>query len=655
MDKLGWVLLPLALVGVALAWLALRGKRPSRHQLNVGASLLLLAYLGCTAALGIFWVANQHLPVFDWHYLFGYATLLLLLVHLGFNFRIVWQTLRRRRTGPAPGQAAAMTSRRRPLLGALGLLGGALLTGGAFVLGLRHGRTELRVAAASGAAAGGDAATAWALVEQFHAFSAHSRSGVLRRAPGVDWGAAPPPFKSYPARPDRPPLALPAPQSMRPSGGGLGIDTAGALLWHTAGVSLRSGGIAFRTAPSSGALFATELYLAVRDASDLPPGLWHYDANAHALQPLREGMPDAAALGLRVADLPAEASAVVVATAVFRRSGHKYRDRSYRYVLADLGHALENLRVAGQALGIEARLQPWFDEAPIAATLGVDPAEEGVLALAVLMPGRSAGAWPLRPPDFDAAALQPRHFAAGGVAGMTWQAPSLPGAASAPLGLTDAMHRATSLRAGEAGAAAPTPRAAEPGESRALPTPAGAVAEPLPVIARRRSVRRYAAEPLSLQDLSAVLAAAGRAPAQLSSALRIDALSTAVAGLPPAAWRYDPVAHALRLTRHHDDSLRRRARAAALEQDVVGDAALVCVLSIDRAALAAEPAGAARGYRHAFLEAGLAGERLYLEGVARGLGVCAVGAFYDDEAAALAGVDAQREWVVHLVALGRPG
>jgi hypothetical protein len=31
---------------------------------------------------------------------------------------------------------------------------------------------------------------------------------------------------------------------------------------------------------------------------------------------------------------------------------------------------------------------------------------------------------------------------------------------------------------------------------------------------------------------------------------------------------------------------------------------------------------------------------------------CAVGAFYDDEAAALVGVDPGREWVLHFAALG---
>jgi nitroreductase len=75
------------------------------------------------------------------------------------------------------------------------------------------------------------------------------------------------------------------------------------------------------------------------------------------------------------------------------------------------------------------------------------------------------------------------------------------------------------------------------------------------------------------------------------------------------------------------------------------------VLSIDRAAFAADALGPARGYRHAFLEAGLVGERVYLEAGARGLGVCGVGAFYDAEAAALVGIDPAREWVVHFAAL----
>jgi nitroreductase len=99
-------------------------------------------------------------------------------------------------------------------------------------------------------------------------------------------------------------------------------------------------------------------------------------------------------------------------------------------------------------------------------------------------------------------------------------------------------------------------------------------------------------------------------------------------------------------------TLRRRSRAAGLDQDTIGDAAVVVVLAIDRAAFAADPAGPARGYRHAFLEVGRVGERLYLAAPTLGLGVCAVGAFYDDEAAALVGVDPAKEWVLHFASVG---
>ena len=438
----------------------------------------------------------------------------------------------------------------------------------------------------------------------------------------------------------------------------------GAVLWHTAGVSRRSGNIAFRTSPSSGALFSTELYVLVRAVAGIDAGVWHYDARAHALQRLPGALPSEAALGLEAGAAPGDTLAVVVATAIFRRSGHKYRDRTYRYVLADLGHALENLCVAAQALGVATTLLRRFDEAQAAALLAVDEAEEGVLALAVFRPAGAAHAgWagPLgasatlpvqaRALPADLPMLAPTPPAT------RWQPPALSTAGAAPLGVTDAMHRATSLRAAAWAAAVVPPAPAAPADALLpLPPPAppAAPADPLQVIAQRRSVRRYARAALPLQELSALLAAMGRPAPQLSGAIRIDVVTQAVQGLATASWRYDPAAHGLRMRVRHDGSLRRRSRAAALDQDVVGDAAAVFVLSMARAAFAADPSGPARGYRHAFLEAGLMGERLYLEAGARGLGVCAVGAFYDDEAAALTGVDPQQEWILHFASLGIP-
>jgi SagB-type dehydrogenase family enzyme len=623
-DKLVWVLSPIALAGAIVAVLALRGRLPSRAVLNVWFSLLLMVYVLATAGLGIFWVANQHLPVFDWHYVFGYSMLVLLTLHLAFNFRGVWQYFARWRRGAARPVAAATAgaTRRRPLIGALGLIGVAAASGVAYVIGLRHGRTELRVVAGAGATSG---EAALAVVEQFHAFSSHSRAGLLRRAASVDWGGPPPPFKAYA---NGRTMALPPPLRAARAAATLDVPVLGTLLWCTAGVNLTRGGILFRTSPSSGALFATEVYVAAGDAAGVPRGVWNYHGGEHALQAVPAGELQAL--------LPSGASAALWFTAIFRRSGHKYGDRTYRYVLADLGHALENLRAAAAALGFALELSPAFDEARAARALGVDEAEEGVLALALLWPRGATR--PAQPRDDGARA---------------WAAPAA-ATASAPLGVTDAVHRATSLRTAVTAAAREAPPPREALAVHALPRVPTTATDALRTIAARRSQRRFAAgAALGQEQLAAALSAMAPPSPPLSSAVRIDVVTHAVAGLPPAAWRYDPAAHALQQRVLHDDgNVRQRSRAAALDQDVIGDAAAVIVLSIDRAAFAGDAQGPARGYRHAFLEAGLAGERLYLGAGARGLGVCAVGAFYDDEATALVGADAQREWVVHLAALG---
>lgn len=780
-GKLAWVLLPLAVAALAVLVLAAwRGRAPSRHGLNVGASLLLLAYVLTTAGLGIFWVANQQLPVFDWHYLFGYATVLLLVVHLSFNLRIVWQHLRRKRVAAPPPRAAPDVSAgpaRRPFLGAAGAAGFAAAAGLGYFVGLRHGRTELQLGGTSSAdraetasarpdgtagtahgpegATGGTkggtkggvkggasadaaaAARAWAVVERFHAFSGHSRTRVLRHAASTDWGSGPPPFKLY-AGAER--VALPMPSSARldaasaasaasatPTTAAPDLAALGSWLWHTTGISERRGGIALRTSPSSGALFATELYVLALDVRGLAAGPWHYDPEGHALQRVpqapergRDAASVLAAFGPLA--LPAGCHAVVVASAIFARSGHKYGDRTYRYVLADLGHALENLRVAVRAqAGLEVRLLAQFDEQALGAALGLAARHEGVLAVAAPAP---AGTAPARVPagtghEVDqedqgdrTSALRPA--ALGDVE---------------RLGLTEAMQRATSLTASSAiertraqgpasraptaaptaastaaataaataastAAPAPTPvpstRAAPPGVANAgapWPAPGAAIALPaartvqadvLSLIARRRSRRRFSSQPVPAQALADLLQAMTQPAPVLSPAVRIDVLTAAVTGLEAAAWRFvggggggGPAAQASAIAQGgqaapaasgllqrrivHGPALRARARAAALDQDVIGEAAVVFVLSLDRAALRADPCGAARGYRHGFIEAGLVGERIYLAAGALGLATCAVGAFYDDEAAALVGLDAAREWVVHFAALGLPG
>jgi SagB-type dehydrogenase family enzyme len=619
MPKVLWVALPLLLALALLALLVWRGRAPSRRGVNIVSSLLLLGYVAATAGLGIFWVANQQLPVFDWHYLFGYGTLLLVGLHLVFNLPVVWRFLTRRhgqRRAPPPAPHAHRAL-RRPLLAALG--GGAAASAASFWLGWRMGQGGAPAAAATAAA---PTDPGLATVEHFHAATSHHRHALLRPAPGVDWGGSPPPFKALAQAPR---TALPAPGTARV--GDITLATLGDLLWHTAGVTQTRGGLLLRASPSSGALFSTELYLLVDHWPGLAPGVWHHHAGDHVLERLQ------AASG--AAGTPAP-SATLVATAVFRRTGRKYGERTYRYVLADLGHALENLRVVAAELQVRLQWLATFDGRALTHLLQLDPAEEGVLAVAVL------GGGPASPLAGDM-----RPEAAGAAL------PTEPAAVQPP-GLTGQIHAASTRRpAARAGVpidAQPAPALAGP--SRPLPRPVLQAPPWRPLIAARRSVRRYTDAPLPLPALAAVLLRMTATGPQWSGAVRIDVVAHAVQGLPAGAYRYDAVHHALHPRR--TQAPRDASRATALQQDVVGDAAAVCVLSIDRASFAADPLGPAPGYRHAFLEAGMVGERAYLEGQVRGLGVCAVGAFYDDEAAALVGLDPAREWPLHFIALGLP-
>lgn len=598
MPKLAWVLIPLAAYAAILAVLAWRGRSPARLALNVHTSLLLLAYLLATAGLGIFWVANQQLPVFDWHYLFGYATLALVSVHLVFNLPIVVRWFARKQPRPATPQRGGP----RLVLQAAAL---AAAFGIAYFVGTRQAGDALPAVQSA------DMPASMQAVLQYHAFSSASRSGVFMRAPGVEWGSPPAPFKRYDGVKT---IALERGAAggaslgdmlRMPAKGRTGLDLAGLgqMLYLSAGITRQRGGNALRAAPSSGALFPSELYVAARSVDGLAPGLYHYDPEHHRLDVLG---PLPATLGAPAADA---ADAAIVLSAIFRRTGYKYHNRAYRYAAADAGHLLENLRLGAHRAGVRAQLLASFDDEAAARAIAVDGVEEGVLAVAALNGPQGQGLRERLAPVSDLRA--------------------------SAIGVTGLVQRATSLRS----------EAPPAGGIIALPAPPHLTRDLHQTISKRRSERRFSAEALPLASLSSLLAGAAQ-PAQLSAAVTLNIVVNRVDGLAPGVYRY-LARHALQPLRSGD--LQAAARSAALSQDVIGDAAAVLILSADRDQVLAQ---GARGYRHVLIEAGLVGERWLLGAAAQGLGACPVGAFYDDEAAALIGADPKRHWVLHFAAVG---
>jgi hypothetical protein len=43
----------------------------------------------------------------------------------------------------------------------------------------------------------------------------------------------------------------------------------------------------------------------------------------------------------------------------------RYSDRCYRYVAADVGHIVENVRLVALALGLRCSVEPMFDDAQV--------------------------------------------------------------------------------------------------------------------------------------------------------------------------------------------------------------------------------------------------------------------------------------------------
>ncbi len=142
-----------------------------------------------------------------------------------------------------------------------------------------------------------------------------------------------------------------------------------------------------KNAPSAGGLHPTEAFLLVQRVIGIAPGLYHYRPTEHALQPLNELDPTAAkGLAERFVAMQhyfVPAPVMVVLVSRFARNFWKYRQhaKSYRAVVLDAGHLSQTLYLAATELGLAAFITAAVNEADIEQALGLDPMQEGVLAV----------------------------------------------------------------------------------------------------------------------------------------------------------------------------------------------------------------------------------------------------------------------------------
>jgi SagB-type dehydrogenase family enzyme len=171
----------------------------------------------------------------------------------------------------------------------------------------------------------------------------------------------------------------------------LGRDNFDALLHTACGVTgaMTWAGreVKLRAYPSSGALYAVEIYPVVFRVEGLEPAVYHYRSVENMLEVVRPGVDPASIAG---AALPVEremvggAAALLCLTGCFPRHERKYGEGGYRMLVAEAGHISQNLILAATALGLSARPFGGVFDDVLNHDLGLDGEDEQFL-LAVLV------------------------------------------------------------------------------------------------------------------------------------------------------------------------------------------------------------------------------------------------------------------------------
>jgi SagB-type dehydrogenase family enzyme len=503
------------------------------------------------------------------------------------------------------------------------------------------------------------------VARDFHDRTAHSQHSVRSSGHYLDWDTKPFLFKIYP---DLPVVALPKtfdPLAVdalaaiggdaAPRPGPVTLEGLTAVLFFSAGLTRKKtypGGdeIHFRAAPSTGALYQTEVYVVAGAVEGLAAGVYHFSPGDFCLRRLRDGDHRATLAAAAAEPDLARRPVTLALSAIYWRNTWKYQARGYRHFFWDSGTMLANLLAAAGALGLDPQILAGFVDADVNALLGLDVMREAALELIALgaagpidsglasQRARSAFA-PSRNQRLGSPPAAPRT--AADAAQLEHQRPpAVPpiGYPTVPLSSEEVDY--PSLREVHAASGLDTPsavtawRRAEALPARAPATPPIALPPPRreagralgETIRRRASTRQFSHEPLGVLQLSTALAAAAaRLPADFPAGLVTPYLIVnAVDGLDPGSYRYERGPHGLEPLSRGD--YRRQSAYLCLEQALGGDAAAAIYFLAPLDAILARWGN--RGYRLANLEAGIAGGRAYLAAYAQGFGASGL-TFYD--------------------------
>ncbi len=128
------------------------------------------------------------------------------------------------------------------------------------------------------------------------------------------------------------------------------IQQLSQLLWAAQGITTERG---FRTAPSAGATFPLEIFVAVNQMNELSTGLYHYLPHENKLTFLRsEDLSMPLYQACLSQSMLLDASVTIIFAAFTERTTSRYGERGMRFIHNEVGHASQNVHLQAAALDL---------------------------------------------------------------------------------------------------------------------------------------------------------------------------------------------------------------------------------------------------------------------------------------------------------------
>jgi len=409
-----------------------------------------------------------------------------------------------------------------------------------------------------------------------------------------------------------------------------------------------------RAAPSAGGLYPAEVYLISRGTPILPAGLYNYQVRSHSLVHFWENdvwsaLQDAC-FWHPVLD---STQLAIVVTAVFFRSAWRYEDRAYRRICLDTGHLLGNIELACALNDYRPHLIGGFVDQAMNQLLYLDEEQEGTLAVV-----------PLADLLDVQQNLPPAQTALASMVETTYPE-ILDGE------LLQYFHQATQIQGVEPPASVVSSANDQVDKYNfpfclKVPTATTPISWNQPdslqqTFLKRRSTRRYTGQPLTLEELQALLDFTYQPQHYIDqdfdsspdyfdlSLIETFVAVSSVTGLEEGCYYYAPKAQELRQIRFKN--FRRELHYLCLQQDLGRDAAAVVFHTADLQNAVSRYGD--RAYRYLHMDAGHLGQKLNLAAIYLNLGVSGIGGFFDDYVNEVLGIPTD-EAVLYITTLGRP-